>query len=916
MFRARRYRVLLVFAATFILAVIHFARSRDWTDTIIETSPEIHPDVATYPKAQSGSDANPAPIPAAPALEQESSRFAPAKPDYNSFGSKPRKLGDRPRPRIRERGRDRITMPPEKGAAENLKNTETSSTAGKITYIGSGSDSSSALLEEIDIGGSGRVAATQHAEPGAPTTRWKQFPDRFPVSAADLIKLPKTYAKSMPKLQAKFKDEATSDRQERLQQLSTIKAEFKHAWAGYKKVALGHDEVKPLSAAFEDPFNGWGATLVDSLDTLWIMEMTDEFSEAVDAIQKIDFQTSAREDIPMFETVIRYLGGLLGAYDISAQRYSILLEKAEELAEILIGAFDTPNRMPVLYYRWTPDHVVRPHRASSKAGLAEIGSMSLEFTRLAQLTQKDKYYDAIARITNELEALQDQTSIPGLWPIKVNAQGCAKYNTPQHNYRGHGAPSTSREEPRAEEEPVPVVKTPTEASTEMHNSTTTTTVPHKHYAAPTDLSSYLNLVSRDVSDDFSEAEPAYYHHSSSSDTPEVQVQEKCDGGLRMPTAYRDNKYSLGGMADSTYEYLPKEYLLLGGANDQYKKMYKKAIDAARKNLLFTPMVKGKHDIRFMASTSGVELASKSPDIPSVLMYESHHLTCFLGGMVAVGAKAFGIDGDMELAAKLTDACVWAYESTTTGIMPERFQMLPCDKDRSCEWDQARFDNEVNRFGPIRDSAAGAQYRSGESSYGQRVKISETAPSEGPLAVPLPMPGSLNPHDKDPVPYNKRDGIAIGRETVTPAPAPSDAFANNLENRDAPRVSQPGSLAPSDRDVHLPPGMVNIPSPDYYLRPEAIESIFIMYRLTGDDAWRQKGWKMFQAITKYTRTELANAAIADVMAEKPVQKDTMESFWLAETLKYFYLLFSDPSVVDLDKYVLNTEAHPFQRPLGL
>lgn len=117
---------------------------------------------------------------------------------------------------------------------------------------------------------------------------------------------------------------------------------------------MGHDEVKPLSKEFEDPFNGWGATLVDSIDTLWIMQLKDEFSEALDLIKNIDFKTSLRADIPMFETTIRYLGGLLGAYDISGHRYSVLLEKAEELAEVLIGAFDTPNRMPHLYYRWAP----------------------------------------------------------------------------------------------------------------------------------------------------------------------------------------------------------------------------------------------------------------------------------------------------------------------------------------------------------------------------------------------------------------------------------------------------------------------------------------------------------------------------------------------------------------------------------
>ncbi|KAJ6017588.1 CAZyme family GH47 [Penicillium sp. IBT 35674x] len=912
MFRARRYRVLLVFAAAFILATLHFARSRDWTDTIIET-PEIHyPDTAANPNSQSAPDANP--IPGAPVLDKGSGRFAPAEPDYNSFGShssenvSPPTISKAPlkedtKSSSSSSGAGSHNNAQEKGTAEGLKNTGStpSDASSGLMRPPVSSDSNSALLEEIDFGGSGRVA-TKHAESGTPTTRWRKFPERFPVSSAELIKLPKTYAKSMPKLQAKFKDEATADKQERMQQLSTIKAEFKHAWDGYKKVAMGHDEIKPLSAAFEDPFNGWGATLVDSLDTLWIMEMKDEFSEAVDAIKKIDFATSAREDIPMFETVIRYLGGLLGAYDISAQRYDVLLEKAEELAEILIGAFDTPNRMPVLYYRWTPDHVVRPHRASSKAGLAEIGSMSLEFTRLAQLTQEDKYYDAIARITNELEGLQDQTSIPGLWPMKVNAQGCAKYKTSQQNNRGN---SPNKEEPRAQE---PLVETPTETQ-----NSTTTTVAHKHYAAPTDLDSYLNLISRDaLMDDFAESEPANYHKSSSSgNSDEAEAaQPKCDGGLLMPNAYRDNKYTMGGMADSTYEYLPKEYLLLGGANDQYKKMYTKAIDAARKNLLFAPMVKGERDIRFMGSTSGLDLGKGNADIQSMLMYESHHLTCFVGGMVAVGAKAFGIDGDMDLAAKLTDGCVWAYESTTTGIMPERFRMLPCGKDRACEWDQTRYDDEVKRYGPVRDSAAEAQFRSGESTYGQRVKMvsdpkSESVASDSGVAVPLPMPGSLNPHDRDPEVY-KRDEFAVGREASTsaiPTPAPTPGASGSSSSK-------------TDSDYHLPAGMVSIASPDYYLRPEAIESIFIMYRLTGDDVWRQKGWKMFEAVSKYTRTELANAAITDVMSSKPVQKDTMESFWLAETLKYFYLLFSDPSVVDLDKFVLNTEAHPLQRPVGL
>jgi mannosyl-oligosaccharide alpha-1,2-mannosidase len=97
------------------------------------------------------------------------------------------------------------------------------------------------------------------------------------------------------------------------------------------------------------------------------------------------------------------------------------------------------------------------------------------------------------------------------------------------------------------------------------------------------------------------------------------------------------------------------------------------------------------------------------------------------------------------------------------------------------------------------------------------------------------------------------------------------------------------------------------------RPEAIESIWYMYRITGDPIWQDKGWRMFEAIIKWTRTEVGHSAIDDVAFGDPTKVDSMESFWLAETLKYLYLLFEEPDVISLDEWVLNTEAHPFRRP---
>lgn len=97
---------------------------------------------------------------------------------------------------------------------------------------------------------------------------------------------------------------------------------------------------------------------------------------------------------------------------------------------------------------------------------------------------------------------------------------------------------------------------------------------------------------------------------------------------------------------------------------------------------------------------------------------------------------------------------------------------------------------------------------------------------------------------------------------------------------------------------------------YTVRPEAIESVFIMYRITGDKKLQDDAWRMFRSIDKMTRAQYGHAAIDDVRDPQARQMDYMESFWLAETLKYFYLIFSEPDVVSLDEYVLYVSCSGF------
>jgi len=97
-----------------------------------------------------------------------------------------------------------------------------------------------------------------------------------------------------------------------------------------------------------------------------------------------------------------------------------------------------------------------------------------------------------------------------------------------------------------------------------------------------------------------------------------------------------------------------------------------------------------------------------------------------------------------------------------------------------------------------------------------------------------------------------------------------------------------------------------------LRPEAIEAIFYLWRFTKDPMYREWGWKMFLAFEKYCKIPGGGyAGLRNVQREDSAKDDKMETFWLAESLKYFLLLFSDDELLDLSTHVLNTEAHPLR-----
>ncbi|KAJ3263777.1 Mannosyl-oligosaccharide 1,2-alpha-mannosidase IA, partial [Borealophlyctis nickersoniae] len=96
---------------------------------------------------------------------------------------------------------------------------------------------------------------------------------------------------------------------------------------------------------------------------------------------------------------------------------------------------------------------------------------------------------------------------------------------------------------------------------------------------------------------------------------------------------------------------------------------------------------------------------------------------------------------------------------------------------------------------------------------------------------------------------------------------------------------------------------------YFLRPELVESLFYMWRFTHDPIYREWGWEIVQALEKHCKVDGGYRGLNSVTSPTPSAWDTQESFFLAETLKYLYLLYTSDDVIPLEQYVFNTEAHP-------
>jgi endoplasmic reticulum Man9GlcNAc2 1,2-alpha-mannosidase len=347
------------------------------------------------------------------------------------------------------------------------------------------------------------------------------------------------------------------------------------------------------------------------------------------------------------------------------------------------------------------------------------------------------------------------------------------------------------------------------------------------------------------------------------------------------------------MSNVHTEYLIKQYLQTSEQEPVYKEMWDEALMGIRKHL-----------ITYSKDARLTVLAERPDGLQHRLLPKMDHLVCFMPGTIALAATSgkplakarassnWGQvqDEEMRLAKELMKTCWAMYAATATGLAPE-ITYFHVDGNPVMEADM------------YPDSTVGRLVREGIS-----------------------LKAAISPSST----YQSRD-LPLLSEDIT-------SLSDSLN----------GEIPAWRRDIDIHPQ-------DHHnlQRPETVESLFYMYRITGDETYRHWGWEMFQSFIKYTavvedehrslfsktahfpsdftsdtagttKTDSSPSSkdstpkivgftsLSNANTIPPVERDNMESFWMAETLKYFYLLFSDRDFLPLEKTVFNTEAHPLPR----
>jgi Glycosyl hydrolase family 47 len=195
-----------------------------------------------------------------------------------------------------------------------------------------------------------------------------------------------------------------------------VRRELLRTWKAYERLAWGHDHLLPVSGGhseFFDDAHPVGLTIVEALDTLYLMRLDDELAAGVEWVKdNLDFG-AVDADVQVFETNIRMVGGLLSGY--LATRERALLRHARRIADILLPCFEqSPTGIPYRFVNPSTGEI-----SGVANPLAEVGTIITEFGTLSRLTGDPKYYRAAKKA---MKAVIDRRSELDLLGTEINVE--------------------------------------------------------------------------------------------------------------------------------------------------------------------------------------------------------------------------------------------------------------------------------------------------------------------------------------------------------------------------------------------------------------------------------------------------------------------------------------------------------------
>ncbi|KAM9309810.1 mannosyl-oligosaccharide 1,2-alpha-mannosidase IA isoform 1-T1 [Pholidichthys leucotaenia] len=204
-------------------------------------------------------------------------------------------------------------------------------------------------------------------------------------------------------------DPRTNERREKVKEM------MKFAWDNYKQYAWGKNELRPLTrnGHIGNMFGGLrGASIIDSLDTLYIMGLMEDYNDAKEWVQT-SLDLNSNGEASLFEVNIRYVGGLLSAYYLTGEE--LFKTKAIELGEKLLPAFNTPTGIPrgVINLGSSGTSWSWGWASAGSSILAEFGTLHLEFVHLTELSSNPIYTEKVMNIRKLLNKIEKPH---GLYP--------------------------------------------------------------------------------------------------------------------------------------------------------------------------------------------------------------------------------------------------------------------------------------------------------------------------------------------------------------------------------------------------------------------------------------------------------------------------------------------------------------------